>query len=95
MKVDQNPFLAHTHMLELSNPKVLIWPNQTESTKRKNVITGEERPEKEVLQNKNSRAAAKISTLGGHENKKSVRSVKTGPTGLETGLTGSSVTRAK
>ena len=45
MKVDQNPFPSHTHMLELNNPKVLIQPNQAESTKRKNVIIGEERSE--------------------------------------------------
>ena len=35
MKVDQNPFPAHTHVLELSNPKVLIRPNQAESTEGK------------------------------------------------------------
>ena len=32
MQVDQNPFSTHTHVLELKNPKVLIRPNQTEST---------------------------------------------------------------
>src|SRR6185503_5384482 len=45
MQVDQNPFPAHTHVLELSNPKVLIRPNQAESTKGKNIIIGEERSE--------------------------------------------------
>ena len=35
MKVDQNLFPVHTHMLELSHPKVLIRPNQAESTKGK------------------------------------------------------------
>ena len=45
MKVDQNPFPAHTHVLELSNPNILIRPNQAESTKRKNIIIGEERSE--------------------------------------------------
>ena len=35
MKVDQNPFPAYTHMLELNNPKVLIRPNQSKSTKEK------------------------------------------------------------
>ena len=35
MQVDQNPFSTHTHVLELKNPKVLIWPNQAESTKGK------------------------------------------------------------
>jgi len=45
MKVDQNPFPAHTHMLELNNPKVLVQPNQAESAKGKNIIVGEERSE--------------------------------------------------
>ena len=45
MKVDQNPFPAYTHMFELSNPKVLIRPNQAESAKGKNIIIGEERSE--------------------------------------------------
>ena len=40
MKVDQNPFPSHTHMLELNNPKVLIKPNQAESAKGKNIIVG-------------------------------------------------------
>ena len=62
MQIDQNPFPMHTHVLELKNPKVLIRPNQAESTKGKNVIIGEERPEKKTLQNKTSRAT---STLGG------------------------------
>ena len=35
MKVDQNLFPAYTHVLELSHPKVLIRPNQAESTKEK------------------------------------------------------------
>ena len=45
MNVDQNPFPTHTHMFELSNPKVLIWPNQAESMRGKNIIIGEERSE--------------------------------------------------
>jgi len=45
MKMDQNSFPAHTHMLELNNPKVLIRPNQAESEKGKNIIVGEERSE--------------------------------------------------
>ena len=35
MKVDRNPFPAHTHVLELNNPKFLIQPNQAESAKGK------------------------------------------------------------
>ena len=62
MQIDQNLFPMHMHVLELRNPKVLIRPNQAESTKEKNVIIGEERLEKKMLQNKTSRTT---STLGG------------------------------
>ena len=95
MKVDQNPFPAYTHMFELSNPKVLIRPNQAESAKGKNIIVGEEgselsktrheAPAKKVLED-----SLKNSALGGQEQKKDVRSAKTSLTGLETGLTGQS-----
>ena len=93
--MDQNPFPAHTHVLELSNPKVLIRPNQAESTKGKNIIIGEERsepskshqeaPAKKVLED-----SSKNSALGGQEQKKDARSAQTGLTGLETGPTGPS-----
>ena len=39
MQIDQNSFPVHT--VELQNPKVLFWPNQAESTKRKNIIFDE------------------------------------------------------
>ena len=58
MQIDQNPFPMHTHVLELKNPKVLIRPNQAKSTKGKNVIIGEERPEKKMMQNKTLRATS-------------------------------------
>ena len=70
MQVDQNPFPMHAHVLELKNPKVLIRPSQAESTKEKNVIIGEERPERKVLQSKTPRASTKTSTLGGGKAKK-------------------------
>ena len=35
-------------MLELNNPKVVIRPSQDESTKGKNVVIGDERPEKKL-----------------------------------------------
>jgi len=54
MQIDQNPFPMHAHVLELKDPKILIWPSQAESTKGKNVIIGEERPEKKMLQSKAS-----------------------------------------
>ena len=34
MQVDNNPF--YMHIVELQNPRVLIGPNQAESTKEKN-----------------------------------------------------------
>jgi len=78
MQVDQNPFPMHAHVLELKNPKVLIRPSQAESTKGKNVIIGEERLERKMLQNKTSRAAAKIATLEGQHKEKKTGSNLTG-----------------
>ena len=43
MQIDNNPFPVHT--FELQNPKVLIRPNQAESTKGKNVVIGKPRSE--------------------------------------------------
>ena len=57
-------------MLKLKNPKVLVWPSQAESTKGKNVVIGEERPEKKLTQKKTPQAATKTSTLGGQDKKK-------------------------
>ena len=68
MQIDQNPFPIHT--LELTNPKVLIRSHQAESAKGKNVVIGEERHEKEVLQKKTPRVTAKASTLGGKTREK-------------------------
>ena len=70
MKVDQNPFPAHTHMFELNNSKVLIRSNQAKSTKGKNVIIGEERSElskshQEAPAKKVPEDSLKNSTLGG------------------------------
>ena len=94
MQVDKNSFPAHTHMLELSNSKVLIRPSQAESTKgKKNIIIGEERSEPLKHNQKESREfPLKDSTLWGQEEKRCARSVKTG---LETGLTGPSGNSAK
>ena len=54
MQIDQNPFPMLMHVLGLKNPNVLVWRSQAESTIEKNVINGEERPEKKMLQNKTS-----------------------------------------
>ena len=75
MKEDQNPFPAHTYVLEFSNPKVLIRPNQAESTRRKNVIIGEERFEpskshQEAPAKKIPEDLLKDSTLGWQDQKK-------------------------
>ena len=64
MWIDQNLFSMH--MLELNNPKVLIRPDQAESTKGKNIIIGDERPEKKLTQ----KTPQATKTLGGQDKKK-------------------------
>ena len=88
MQIDQNPFPMHTHVLELKNPKVLIRPSRAESTKGKNMIIGEERLERKVLQSKTPRASTKTSTLGGQDKGKRTSSNLTGQTGSSSSLTG-------
>ena len=82
IQVDQNSFPVH--MLELNNPKVLVRPSQVKSTKGKNVVIGDERPEKKLTQ-KNPQAAK---TLRGQDKKKKADSKSTGLTGHSGGLTG-------
>jgi hypothetical protein len=54
-------------MLELNNPKVVIRPSQDESTKGKNVVIGDERPEKKLTQ----KTPQTTKTLGeGHKTKR-------------------------
>jgi hypothetical protein len=50
MKVDHSPFPhnAEVNMVELEGKKVLVRPNQAETTKGKNVVIGEERPPKKL-----------------------------------------------
>jgi hypothetical protein len=43
MKLDKDPFPANMNTIELDRKKVLVRPSQAESTKGKEVITGEER----------------------------------------------------
>ena len=76
IQIDNNPFPVHS--VELQNPKVLIRPNQAESTKGKNVVIGEPRSEQKK---KSLEASSKSSTLGGQDQKKGARSVQTGLTG--------------
>ena len=82
MQVDQNPFPVH--VLELNNPKVLVRPSQAESTKGKNVVIGDERPEKKLTQ----KIPQGAKTLGGQDKKKADNK-STGLTGHSGGLTGS------
>jgi hypothetical protein len=44
MKLDKDPFPVNMNMVELEGKKVLVRPSQTESTKGKDIIVGEERP---------------------------------------------------
>jgi hypothetical protein len=43
MKLDKDPFPTNMNTIELDGKKVLVRPSQAESTKGKEVITGEER----------------------------------------------------
>ena len=82
IQVDQNSFPVH--MLELNNPKVLVRLSQAESTKGKNVVIGDERPEKKLI----SKIPQGAKTLGGQDKKKKADIKSTGLTGHSDGLTG-------
>ena len=71
--------------MELNNPKVLIWPSQAESMNGKNVVIGDEKPEKKLTQ----KTPQGAKTLGGQDKKKKADSKSTGLTGHSGGLTGS------
>ena len=81
MQVDQNPFPVH--VFELKNPKVLVRLSQAESTKGKNVVIGDERPEKKLTQEIPQGAK----TLEGQDKKKADNK-STSLTGHSGGLTG-------
>jgi hypothetical protein len=51
MKLDKDPFLANMNVVKFEGNKVLVRPSQTESTKGKEVITGEEQPPKKIKPN--------------------------------------------
>ena len=76
MQIDNNPFPVHT--VEFQNPKVLIRPSQTESTKGKKVVICEPRSEQKKIF---LEASSENPMLGGQEQKKGVRSIQTGLTG--------------
>ena len=58
------PTMQVVHTLELKNPKVLVRPSQTVSTKGKNVIVGDERPEKKLAQKEIPQAACQTRDSG-------------------------------
>jgi hypothetical protein len=64
---------------------VLVWPSQAESTKGKNIVIGDERPEKKLTL-KTPQAAK---TPGGQDKKQKANSKSTSLTGYNGGLTGS------
>jgi hypothetical protein len=45
MQIHRSPF--HVNKLDMENPIVLIQPEQADTTKRKSVVTGEPRPERD------------------------------------------------
>jgi hypothetical protein len=48
MKLDKDLFPTNMNMVELKRKKVLVQPSQTQSTKRKDVVVGEERPSRMI-----------------------------------------------
>ena len=82
MQVDQNSFPVH--MLELNNPKVLVRPSQAKSTKGKNIVIGDRRPEKKLTM----KTPEGAKTLGGQDKKKKADNKSTDLTGHNDGLTG-------
>jgi hypothetical protein len=44
MKLNKDPFPTNMNMVELDGKKVLVRPSQSESTKSKEIVIGEERP---------------------------------------------------
>jgi len=75
------------HTLELRNPKALVRPSQTESTKVKNVIIGDERPEKKLTQKKVPQATTETSMFVGKDKKKKTDSKLTSLTNSNVSLT--------
>jgi hypothetical protein len=48
MKLDKDLFPTNMNMVELEGKKVLVRPSQTQSTKGKDVVVGEERPSRMI-----------------------------------------------
>ena len=69
----------------MNNPKLLVRTSQAESTKGKNVVIGDERPEKKLT----LKIPEGAKTLGRQDKKKKADNKSTGLTGYSGGLTGS------
>jgi hypothetical protein len=78
---------AFVNTLELSNPKVLIRSDQARKAKGKNVIIREQRHDERQPLEVIPKVSA-TSTLGGQDKIKTAGTASTGPTSLQTGLTG-------
>ncbi len=70
MQVDKIPFPVHT--IDLNNAKVLIWPEQAEGAKGKNVIICEER----LKTSEDKILARKVVVEKTHDGKESLKTVK-------------------
>jgi hypothetical protein len=83
MQVDENPFPSSVcvNTFELSNPKVLIGPDQTKKAKGKNVIIGEKRLNERLPLEVIPKVSA-TSTLGGQDKTKAAGNASAGLTGV-------------
>jgi hypothetical protein len=73
MKLNKDPFLANMNMVELDGKKVLVRPSQSESTKSKEIVIGEERPPRMIKpkspkddNGRRMRGGGAVLTLKGH-----------------------------
>jgi hypothetical protein len=91
MQVDENPFLtnAFVNTLELSNPNVLIRPDQAKKAKGKNVIIGEQRLDERLPLEEIPKVPV-ASTLGGQGKTEKTDKASTGLTDAQTSLSGAS-----
>jgi hypothetical protein len=48
MKLNKDPFFMSMNIVELDGKKVIVWPSQTELIKGKEVVIGEERPQRMI-----------------------------------------------
>jgi hypothetical protein len=75
--------------LELLNPMVLIWLDQADKDKGKNIIIGEERPDEKLSLEETPKIVVKASTLRGQGTAEKADGASTGLATTQGGLTGS------